>query len=192
MKTKTARLVLGLALSIGATGIIGCSSHTARQVADKNRSNIERLSNIYAGFQNSMGGRGPKDEAEFRSFIQEYDKDKLAAMGIDTRKLDELFTSERDGKPFKIRYKIGGGHGSKDAVIFEETGMGGIREVGITGVAPMEVGDDATYQNMLAGKGFSAPAPGGRTAIKEAQPGSKTKGRPVGGPPPGAPTGPRG
>jgi hypothetical protein len=140
-----------------------------------------------------MGGRGPKDETEFRSFIQEYNKDQLAAMGIDSRKLDELFTSDRDGKPFKIRYKVGGGHGSKDAVIFEETGEGGVRLIGYTGMPPMEVSDDATYQSMLAGKGFSAAAAGGQTAIKEAmQQNAKNKGRPVGGPPPGAPTGPHG
>ena len=51
------------------------------------------------------------DLAEFKAFIRDFDKAKLTAMGIDPNKVDELFTSERDGKPFKVRYNVGGGKG---------------------------------------------------------------------------------
>ena len=44
-------------------------------------------------------------------------------MNIDANNLDGLFTSERDNKPFKIRYKVGGGRGSVDAVVFETGGQ---------------------------------------------------------------------
>ena len=60
------------------------------------------------GIQNYKGGRGPKDEAEFKEFVRNFDPNKLSMMKIDPNNVDGLFTSERDGKPFKIRYKVGG------------------------------------------------------------------------------------
>jgi hypothetical protein len=171
----------GLAL---LAGLVGCSrDNTAREVAAMNGSNIQRLSNIYAAYQNYKGGQGPKDEADFKNFIKDFDKTKLEMMGIDPNKLEAVFASERDGKPFKIRYRVGGGRGSVDAVVFEQDGKDGKKQVGFTGGKVEEV-DHATYQQLLAGKGPSQPAgaPAGAAA---------RGGRPTG-PPAGAPVGPQG
>lgn len=167
--------------------LVGCSSDkTAEQVAAMNTSNIQRLGNIYAAFQNYKGGRGPKDEAEFKDFIKNYDLNKLKMMGIDPDNLDAVFTSENDRKPFKLRFGVGGGRGSSDPVVFEQDGANGKRRVGFTGGKVEEV-DDATYKLMLAGKAGST-GPSGPPA---GTPGGKDAGRPKGGgPPPGAPTGP--
>jgi hypothetical protein len=163
----------------------GCGDNTAEQVGAMNTSNIQRIGNIYAGFQNYKGNKGPKDEAEFKTFIKEYDPGKLKMMKIDPAKVDELFTSERDGKPFKVRYGVGGGRGSSDPVVFEQEGKDGKKQVGYTGGKVEEV-DDATYQK-LWGKG-SAPA---AVSPKPGGPPAEGSGRPQGRPG-GAPAGPPG
>ena len=151
-----------------------------------NTSNIQRLSNLYAAFQNYRGGRGPKDEAELRGFIKEFDPEKLSMMSVDLNNLDGLFTSERDGKPFKVRYKVGGGRGSVDAVVFESEGKDGTKQVGYTG-GKVEDADDGKYEKLLAGKGESQKPAGPPAGAPAGAAGGR---RPGGGAPPGAPTGP--
>jgi hypothetical protein len=165
-------------------GEIGCSRNkSARDVAAMNTSNIQRLANMYAAFQNYKGGRGPNDEAEFKAFIQGYDPTKLSMMNIDTNNVDGVFVSDRDGKPFKIKYKVGGGRGSVDPVIFEQEGKDGTKQVAFTG-GRVDSLDDAASQQLWDGKGKSQPATNPST-------GPATSGRPTGRPP-GAPTGPPG
>ncbi|VTR94836.1 unnamed protein product [Gemmata massiliana] len=180
------RLVCALALG-SAIGLVGCSrDRTAEAVGAMNTSNAQRLSNMYAAYQNFKGGRGPASEAEFREFIKSYDPTKLKMMNINPDDLDGLFKSESDGKPFKVRYNVGGGRGSQDPVVFEQEGKDGKKNVGYTGGLVEEV-DDATYKQLLAGKSNKTPPAGGPPAGAPA--GAGAKGRPTG-PPPGAPTGP--
>jgi hypothetical protein len=178
-----------LAAVVGATLSVGCETdNSLKELAGMNTSNIQRLSNLYAGFHNAKGGSGPKDEAEFKEFIKAYAPDRLTAMGIDANNLDKTFTSERDNKPFKIRYKVGGGRGAVVAVVFEQDGVGGKKQVGFTGGKVEEV-DDAEYATLWSGKGGSTPAAGPSAGGPPAGGG----GRPgAGGPPAGAPTGPPG
>ncbi len=176
--SRRVRLISGMlfALLLVSTG---CSDKVAQQVGEMNKSNIQRVGNMYAAFQNTVGGgRGPKDEAEFTKFIREYDPNKLQMMGIDANNVSGLLTSERDGKPFKIRYNVSGGRGAVAPVAFEQDGKDGKKQVGFTGGKVEEV-DDTTYKEYWSGKsGTTAPAAG-------------PTGRPTGsGPPPGAPTGP--
>src|SRR5262249_1714837 len=115
MRTIRSRTVIGVVVAVLLAGVAGCSKNkVAEQVAAMNTSNNLRLSNMYAAFQNYKAGKGPKDEAEFKEFIKDFDPEKLKMMGIDPSNLDAVFTSERDGKPFKIRYRVGGGRGSVD------------------------------------------------------------------------------
>jgi hypothetical protein len=157
----------------------GCGPDVAAQVAAMNKSNIQRLANIYSAHQNFKGGRGPADEAEFKTFIKEFDPAKLKMMAIDPNNMDALFTSERDNQPFAIRYGVGGGRGSEDPVVFEQEGKEGKKQVGYTGKAQVETVDETTYASLWAGQ-KAAPAAG-----------PATDGRPVG-KPVGAPTGPPG
>jgi len=176
------RVAVGLIAAGVALGGVGCSSDdTAKQIAAMNKSNIQRLSNVYAAYQNGKGGSGPKDEADFKDFIRAYDPAKLSAMGIDPGDLDKAFTSERDGKPFKIKYAVPGGRGSVAPVVFEQDGAGGTKQVGFTGGTVEDV-DDAKYKELWAGKG-AAPAGGPPTGPNSSRPK---------GPPPGAPKGPKG
>ena len=106
------RIVSAGVAAVLAAGLVGCTDETAKQIGAMNTSNIQRVSNLYAGFQNMKSPKGPKDEAEFKEFVKAYAPNKLTAMGIDPGNPESVFTSERDGQPFKIRYKVGGGRGS--------------------------------------------------------------------------------
>ena len=160
---------------------VAAGTKRAEQVGEMNKSNIQRISNMYAAYQNMKGSGGPKDEADLKAWIREYAPNKLEMMKIDVNNLDGLFTSERDGKPFKIRYKVGGGRGSVVPVVFEQEGVGGKKQVGFTGGKVEEV-DAAEYAALWSGKTPPTAAP----------PGTKDAGRPVGGGPAGAPKGPPG
>ena len=174
------RFLFGM-VGVFLAGLLGCNrDKTAEQVGEMNKSNIQRVSNMYAAYQNMKSSGGPKDEADLKAWIKEYDPNKLSMMKIDANNLDGLFTSERDGKPFKVRYKVGGGRGSVSAVVFEQEGVNGKKQVGFTGGRVDEV-DDATYNQLWAGKISSTPA-------VEAT--GKEGSRPKGGAPMGAPKGP--
>jgi hypothetical protein len=176
MRRVTNRAGAALAIGVLVAGLAGCAGDpTAKEVAAMNKSNIQRVANMYTAFQTYKAGRGPKSEAEFKDFIAHFDAAKLQMMGINPADLGGLFTSERDGKPLKVRYGVGGGRGSVDAVVFEQDGLAGKKLVGFTAGKVDEV-DDLTWQQLWAAK----PA--------AAQP--KGAGRPSG-PPAGAPTGPR-
>lgn len=166
-------------LAAGLVAFVGCTppDNTKAKVAAMNTSNIQRVANMYAGFQNNMGGRGPKDEAEFKKYFGDYAKDKLDAMGIDPNKVNEVFTSERDKKPFKVRYGVGGGRGSVDAVVFESEGVAGRKQVGYTGGKVDEVDESAAKSLMDGKKTGTSTQPGGARTIGT-------------GAPMGAPTGP--
>jgi hypothetical protein len=162
-------------------GLAGCGSGVEKQVAAMNGSNIQRLSNLYAAYQNMKAGTGPRDEAAFKAFIKDFDKNKLEMMKVDPTNLDALFRSERDGQPFRVRYRVGGGRGSVDPVVFEQVGQDSKKQVGFTGGKVEDV-DDAQYAQLWSARP-GAVAAGGSTLRGSVRPT---------GIPAGAPTGPPG
>lgn len=173
------RLALAGGVLAALAALTGCSDPIADQIGELNKSNIQRVSNLYAAFQNTKGGgRGPKDQAELTQFIKEFDPHKLEMMGVDAGTVDQLFLSERDGKPFCIRYKVGGGRGSVDPVAFEQVGKDGKWQVGFTGGKVEEV-DQTQYLAYLSGRKRAEGTASGQGPI------GRPPGRPM-----GAPTGP--
>lgn len=131
----------------------GCSSEDngASQIAAVNSSNIQKLTNLYSAFQTNRYGPGPKSEGEFKRFIkEEMGPYHLELMHVDPNNIDAVFISERDHKPFKVRYGVNGGPGIVNPVVFEEEGIGGKKQVGINGAKVVEV-DDAQYKEMWEG-----------------------------------------
>jgi hypothetical protein len=184
MGTIRRPVVAGVVAVLLVAALAGCSkSRIAREVSAMNTSNIQRLSNLYSAFQNTHGGRGPRNDMEFKKFVKEFDPTKLSMMGINPGQLEAVFVSERDGLPFTVRYKVAGGRGAVDAVVFEQKGQDTLREVGFTGGA-VEEEDNVHYEQFLTGKAPSTP-PG--AAPKAAATGRSRRPH---GPPPGAPTGP--
>lgn len=131
----------------------GCSTDSAESmIAEANDSNVKRLRTMYSYFHTMNKLKGPKDEAEFRSFIESQDQRRLGLANIDPSKLDELFVSERDGEPFVIRYGVNTViRGPSKPVIFEATGVDGMRQVGFFN-GPMEEVDAEEYERLFAGE----------------------------------------
>ena len=142
----TLRKMLAACLALAA----GCGSDVSTDdlVAQANATNIERLASLYTGYQSEHDWVGPRDEAAFKAYVRAFDPQKLKRIGIDPAVADGLFTSERDGQPFKIRYAVKGSvMGSSEPVIFEQAGVNGRRQVGFLDMTEREV-DDAEYQTL--------------------------------------------
>jgi hypothetical protein len=147
-----------LAALVAAITLTGCGGDTdpSSAVAAANSSNIQRVTNLYLAYQTENGWVGPPDEAKFKEFIRGLPGPTLSRIGIDPAQIDGIFTSERDGQPFKIRYKVVGNMmGSTEPVVFEAEGVGGQRMVGFLNMTQREV-DAAEYDSLWAGKGAAA------------------------------------
>jgi hypothetical protein len=148
------------ALSLLLAIFAGCSSNgesskTVKAVAALNNDNIQRLSNLYLGYLLRHSWQGPKDEVALKTFVlHEMDPKKLEMMQIDPFKIDNLFVSPRDQKPFKIKYGVNSLPGANVPVVFEETGVGGRRQVGFTGPIVEEV-DEKRYGELWDEKAHS-------------------------------------
>lgn len=139
--------------------VAGCRSGSEAESAlrNANRTNIQRLANLYSMYQFQNRFQGPQDEETFRAFIQELDSDAQRNMGIDPSAIDNLFISERDKEPFRIRYGVPTTpRGSKEAVIFENTGRRGQKMVGFLNMVQREV-DDGEYNQLWDTKITSPP-----------------------------------
>jgi hypothetical protein len=137
--------------------LIGCSGNADPQdaLAKANETNLQRLANLYVAYQTEHNWVGPPDEAKFKEFLRFYSPKKLTRIGIDPAATDQLFVSERDGQPFKIRYAVVGSMmGSQEPVVFESAGVDGKRLVGFLDMSQREVGNDE-YERLLAGKAAS-------------------------------------
>ena len=149
MKTINRILVLSLIMGCCSLGVMGCGGdNSASMLAELNSNNAKRLANLYSMYQISHNFEGPDDEAELKEYIQSLGPSRLKKGGMDINKIDELFVSERDGQPFKIRWGLDTRvRGPSQPVVFEAEGAEGKRRVGFTNSAMQEV-DSAEYDRL--------------------------------------------
>lgn len=144
-------LARSVILLVATLLVIGCGRGPSMDslIADANKSNLQRLSNLYTFYQAKHNWIGPADEAAFRKFILELDSVTLTRMGIDSSAIDELFKSDRDGLPFNIKYGVQGSmRGVVAPIVFEQAGVDGMRMVAFTAAPAREV-DDAEYDRLF-------------------------------------------
>lgn len=154
MSFFTIRFSLGVFVLLGASVLLtGCNGADAdSMIAAANDTNVKRLATLYTYFHIQNKNKGPKNEEQLREFIESQDASRLKRGGIDATKLDELFVSERDGEPFVIRYGVNTYiRGPSLAVVFEATGIDGMRQVGFCNGLMQEV-DEEEYDRLMAGK----------------------------------------
>ena len=166
-----AKIIISLAATAVIVGgitmisMVGCGGNSPdKAIQEANKTNIERLANLYVMYQAKNRLAGPEDEESFKEFIRNASDGQIQRMGVDKNDLDSLFVSERDGRPFKIRYGVPGStRGSVSAVIFESTPQeNGMYMVAFTSMVEKEVDQDE-YDSLWrgegdkAGPGFSAP-----------------------------------
>lgn len=127
----------------------GCGDSGPPSLADYNNTNIRKLRGAYGMFLIAHDLRGPKSEEEFKEYLTTNPSAiaKMERTGVPQEKIPDIFISERDGQPFKVRYGL---NGLEDhPIVFESVGVDGKRFVAFT--TPREVENDE-YEQLLAGK----------------------------------------
>lgn len=153
MKIQLHLLVVFVALPSLLLSGCGGGPSPEEAIRNANETNIQRLTNLYVRHQMLNSWVGPANEGDFKSFIEKVDSVTLSSIGVDLGSIDGLFVSERDSQPFKIVYGVtGSSRGSNDAVIFESTGVDGVRQVGFTSMAIREYSGQADIDKLKAGE----------------------------------------
>lgn len=126
--------------------VAGCRSK--KTSADLINDNLDRLSSCYLVYWTEHGFRGPEDEQQFKSYLREdrVAQKRLKRMGISSDQIDSMFTSDRDGEPFKVKYGVTGYF--DHAIVFESKGVDGRRMIAL--MNPIEA-DEKTYDGYWSG-----------------------------------------
>jgi hypothetical protein len=109
--------------------IVGCNGQKPVDVSELNKTNIAKLRNAYSIYMNQHQFTGPKNEKELKDFVKSdlTAKVLLERMGVKPDDIDGIFVSDRDGKPFKVRWGL---LGMADfPIVFEAEGKDGKRMV---------------------------------------------------------------
>ena len=151
MSLKRYNLLASAFVSCIIVTVAGCGGFSPDDaVGDQNDTNIKRLSNLYFRYQSGHNWSGPESEDEFREYVKndvpEFIKERIGFTSV-----EELFVSQRDGEPFKIRLEVkGSARGCSEPAIFESTGVGGKRMVGFLNMFQREV-DEQEYNDLWEG-----------------------------------------
>jgi hypothetical protein len=126
----------------------GCQ---AQKEAAQEASTIKPLALLYGQFLGKHKGQPPKDEAEFKAFVQAQGKPMLDSFAI--ADADSLFVSPRDKQPYGVIYgKASGppGPGGAPVIIYEKSGSGGKRYVA-SNLGAVEEVDSTKFQELVPG-----------------------------------------
>jgi hypothetical protein len=101
----------------------GCSSDTGGE----HQSNLRGLAAYYSQYKAKNRGQVPPSEKVFKDYIAA----ELSAAGAPTSadKIDAMFVSNRDGKPFVVHYGGDKAWAYADLLAYEQEGRDGIRHV---------------------------------------------------------------
>jgi hypothetical protein len=128
--------------------LAGCSSPAARQTYDVETSHLRSLLSLRT--QALSQGQLPKSEVDFKRYINSLDAAMLdrikTVSGVST--IDELFVSERDGKPYVIFYGERPAGVARDLVGYEQIGVDGKRYVGF-GLGVVEEVDEQRFAELV-------------------------------------------
>lgn len=137
-------------LTLLALSSAGCSSQPPPP--PKVEVDLRQVAVLYGRFVGQHRGDSPKDEAEFRKFIEDSELAELKTRGIDS--VDSFLTSPRDGKPYVVMYglKMQAPDAQGGPVIaHEQVGQSGKRNVAFMTGRIAEV-DEAEFAKLIPAK----------------------------------------
>jgi hypothetical protein len=108
-------------------------------------SHASLLTQLYVRATSALG-HPPKDEQELKEGIK---KSNVSLEALKVKNIDDLFTSDRDGKPLVVVY--GQRPAGSDVVVYEQEGVDGKRLVGHS-IGKVEEVDEAKFKELTAGK----------------------------------------
>jgi hypothetical protein len=133
-----------LALSVLVASSLGCARR------DENRQNLDkshvRSLTVLHGLAVAKLRHLPRDEKEFKQAITTL---SVTPEKMKVGSFDELFVSERDGKPLVVVY--GTPNQNSDVLVYEQSGVNGKRLVGHR-IGVVEEVDEAEYKKLTASK----------------------------------------
>lgn len=124
--------------------IAGCGDGASNQGAATDGSHLKFVADTYGLFLKNYR-RLPNDDGEFREFATKLAADDPKAKG---QTIDQLFTSERDGKPFGLFTLKTPPPADSPQAAYEQVGVDGRRLVADTAGNIQEV-DEATFRTMV-------------------------------------------
>ncbi len=133
---RTARWVVVMLLASA-----GCGGQNAAAVK-KETSHVRLITMLYARASSRLG-HGPKDEQEFKDAIKHAN---ISPEALKLSSIEDVFVSERDGKPLVVVY--GGQRTGSDVVVYEQTGVDGMRMLGHT-IGSVETVDEARFGELV-------------------------------------------
>jgi hypothetical protein len=121
----------------------GCSG--GKRVEEQ--SNLRSLAAYYSQYLAQHRGKLPADEKELKSFIT---ADLAGSPPQAAASVDDLFISNRDGKPFVVKYRGNKSWRLPDIVAYEQEGGDGTRHVATSVGGYEELTEEAFRQKMAA------------------------------------------
>jgi hypothetical protein len=126
--------------------VAGCES--PKTFSETEASNLKPLAVMYGRYIGSNQGRGPKDQQEFKAFIQSRPKEELT--NLNASDVESLFVSSRDKKPYKFKFDSKPAVPGQSANIFawEQDGLDGKRYVAGTLGEILEI-DEQKFRELV-------------------------------------------
>lgn len=136
---------------------MGCrgTDPAAEVMAQRNASNIQKVASAYVLYLELNSGKPPKSEEQLKEYIATYEKLKpnLEMMGIDPATFEDCFVSKLDDEKFMVRWGVKfDPERAAVPLVFEKTGVDGVRRVALSDSRILEVSDEAEYKRLLSGK----------------------------------------
>ncbi|QDT69287.1 hypothetical protein MalM25_22230 [Planctomycetes bacterium MalM25] len=142
------------AVVLVASLLSGCVSEEARllkEVKDLNKTSVMKLRACFEMYASRNGRQYPESEEELIAFLTSGEVDaNLERIGIDSTAVEDIFTSQRDGQPLKVRYGIRYNPNKPLPIAFETTGVDGVRLVSADVL--IEVDNDQDYEKLWKGE----------------------------------------
>jgi hypothetical protein len=141
LKLARDRFPLMIALLVCGAMPTGC----ATREGDVQQTNLRGLAAYYSQYQAKNRGQLPANEKALKEFIAA----DLSAAGAPASadKIDAIFVSNRDGKPFIIRYGGDKAWQYPDLMAYEQEGRNGMRHVGYT-LGGVEALSEEQFRNL--------------------------------------------
>ncbi len=135
---------------------LGCSNDPAAsglaRIKELNSTNVAKVRTCFIMYE-SRTKRWPKNQDELTRVLTSgqgrLDR-ALERIGVSSESFEEIFVSERDGKPLKIKWGIKMHPERIMPVAFEETGVDGVRLVAADVL--LEVDNDEEYNKLWNGE----------------------------------------
>lgn len=130
---------------------VGCDNNPSlAKLKEINKTNVAKVKTCFVIFD-SRKGKSPESKEELLEFLRGGSVDRnLERIDITQENLEEIFVSERDGKPLKIRWGLKMNPERLMPIAFEEEGIDGVRLVAADVV--VEVDNDEEYEKMWNGE----------------------------------------